>query len=180
MGATEQRLIEEIHAAFPARRPHAFDPLVNSNLGCEPAEVADDFRDKEDWTQLEGAWVDASPDGLASALSFLSDEAACFYLPAWLVADLRGELMTSDPSFQLTHGFTIGTQGARIWPRKEVTWTEYSRTRWNSLTLEQVLAVVHYLEWRRSKDEYDLEYGIEEALAYYWYPRGGASRDGTG
>ncbi|MBX7539443.1 DUF6714 family protein [Qipengyuania sphaerica] len=171
MSRTTEALIAEIYAAFPAKRPHVFDPLVNSTQGEEPYETAEAFADKEDWTALEGQWVDQAANGWASALSFLSDEAVCFYLPAWLVADLRGQLMTSDPTFQLTHGFTVGTQEARIWPRKEATWTEYTKRRWASLTQAQVLAVVHYLEWRREQDVDDLDHGIEEALAFYWYKR---------
>ena len=111
MKQAPQRLIDDIHAAFPARRATPFRPLVNSNQGCEPADVARDFADREDWTRLDPEWLDASPDGLGSALSFLSDEAACFYIPAWMVADMREQLSQSDPSFHLTHGFTLANYG---------------------------------------------------------------------
>ena len=174
MSRTTDALIAEILAAFPARRPHAFDPLVNSVQGEEPYDTAEAFADKEEWTALDGPWIDQAADGWSTALSFLSDEAACFYLPAWLVADLRGELRTCDPTFQLTHGFTLGTQDARIWPSKLDTWTEYSRKRWSALDAVQVLAVVHYLEWRRARDELDLDHGIEEALGFHWYARAAA------
>ena len=173
MARTTDALIAEICEAFPAKRTQVFDPLVNSRQGDEPYDTELAFADKDDWTSLEGEWIDQAADGWATALSFLSDEAACFYLPAWLVADLRGQLRTSDPVFHLTHGFTLFTQGARIWPRKEATWTDYSTRRWSHLTPTQSLAVTHYLEWRREHDTDDLDIGIEDALAFYWYRRTG-------
>lgn len=171
MKQAPQRLIDDIHAAFPARRATPFRPLVNSNQGCEPADVARDFADREDWTRLDPEWLDASPDGLGSALSFLSDEAACFYIPAWMVADMREQLSQSDPSFHLTHGFTRKTRVARILPLKSQRWAEYSRQRWSHLSAAQTLAVVGYLEWCREDYSRNFDGGIDEALDFYWRPR---------
>jgi hypothetical protein len=164
-------VFDAIYAAFPATRSHRFAPLVNSQLGDEPADVAADFADKQDWTLLDATFLDRSPRGLSSALSFLSDEAVCFYLPAFLVADVRGELERVDPVFYLAHGFDAASQGTRIWPDKTETWTAYATQRWSHLTTPQVRAVVHYCEWRIARGGFDLEHALAEALAFYWYAR---------
>lgn len=166
------QLAAEIREAFPALRAEAFSPLVNSDQGQEPLGVAADFGNKEDWTALNSEWLDRSPNGLSSSLTFLSDCAVCFYLPAFLLADLKGELFSAEPSWHLTHGFTDVELGLRIWPRKTVTWTEYSAQRWATLTSRQALAVVHYLEWcaehRAETDERE-----RQALSNFWYARAG-------
>jgi hypothetical protein len=43
-------------------------------------------------------------DGHYEALSFLSEGGFRFFLPAYLVADVRDQLVTADPGFHLTHG----------------------------------------------------------------------------
>ncbi|MFL6735318.1 MAG: hypothetical protein ACJ8EY_11580, partial [Sphingomicrobium sp.] len=78
-----EKVVSEITAAFPARRPAPFEPMVNSINGDEPALTAAAFADKDDWTNLDWKWLDEAADGWASAMSFLSDEAACFYIPAY-------------------------------------------------------------------------------------------------
>ena len=157
--------------AFPAVRPVRFDPMVNSVLGSEPLEVEAAFSDKHNWIDLQPEWLDSATDGLASALSFLSDDAIRFYLPAYLVADLAGSLHRVDPTFQLVHGFDNMSRNARIWPRKTETWTDFARARWDGLTQPQAIAVVHYLEWRIEQNNIEIEYEIVQALAAYWYTR---------
>lgn len=169
--ATRAALIEEIIAAFPAERPFPFDPLVNSSQSEEPLDTEDAFRDKSDWTALDGTWVDQAANGWCSALIFLADEPACFYLPAYLVADLRGQLKTSDPVFNLAHLFTIDVRNQCLSRKVKRSWADYGRNRWRHLTSKQILAVIHYLEWRRVIDEDNVDGGIEEALSYYWYKR---------
>lgn len=46
-------------------------------------------------------------DAHYSALSFFSEAAFRFFFPAYLIADLRGELRTADPLFHLTGGFSV-------------------------------------------------------------------------
>lgn len=164
----EEKLIDEIFRVFPAEREYEFAPLVNSSQGEEPYATADAFRDKDDWTKLDGEWVDQAADGWATALNFLSDEAACFYLPAYLVADIRGLLQSSDPVFQLTHGLRRETQANLTGGANEMDWGDYTRRRWRSLSPGQALAVKHYLEWRRSQDSDNLFSEIGEALSAYW------------
>jgi hypothetical protein len=59
----------------------------------------------------------------------------------------------------------------RIWPRKEETWTDFARDRWDTLSQNQARAIVHYLEWCVERDTADVQYGIVQALSAYWYLR---------
>ena len=161
-------IIAEIQAAFPAQRSAPFDPMVNSSKGDEPAGVERDFADADDWTVLSGKWLDEAPDGLSSALSFFSPEALCFYIPAYLVADLRQELDCVDPSFHLLHGFEERSYQQKITPPKERTWTDHATQNWAGLSTEQALAIVHYLEWCAASDEGFGAEDIEQGLEYFW------------
>ena len=58
----------------------------------EPYLLEEEFKGKTDWQLLDSEFIDQAPDGLASALSFFSDEAFRFYLPAYLIADIDGKL----------------------------------------------------------------------------------------
>ena len=171
-------IADELRAAFPATRAARFTPMVNSVQGHEPARVASDFADRDDWTTLQPDWLDASPDGLSSALSFLADEAVRFYIPAYLAADLKGALKTVDPAFELVHGFDDMFRDLRIRPREETTWTDLARARWDGLSHPQAAAVVHYLEWLIERDGIAARHGIVEALAAYWYARAAFRRPG--
>ncbi len=172
-------VLTEIVAAFPARRAARFDPMANSVQGEEPLLTAKAFSDKDDWTWLDSKWLDEAPEGWATALSFLSDEAICFYIPAFISADLRRELERAEPTFHLTHGFNDFSRDQHIWPRAPETWTEYGAQRWSHLTLEQVRAVVHYLEWRIVKDGMGIAHGASQALSLFWYDRARAGRNGS-
>jgi len=142
--------------------------MVNSAQGDEPLRVIAAFADKDDWTKLKPEWLDAVPSGLASALSFLADEAICLYIPAYLVADVMGALQKVDPTFTLVHGFDRRSRNKEIRPQKEETWTDFSRARWSGLTQKQAAAIVHYLEWRVRRDGFPIENSsVVEALTAY-------------
>jgi len=66
--------------------------------------LEEEFKGKSDWTSLNARFIDRAPDGFGSALSFFSDEAFRFYLPAYLIADIDNLLEQSDPMFQRCHG----------------------------------------------------------------------------
>lgn len=178
METTVAYLLAEIVAAFPARRAARFDLMANSVQREEPLLTAEAFFDKEDWTRLDPKWLDEAPEGWATALSFLSDEAVCFYIPAFISADLRGELQRAEPTFHLTHGFDNFSRDRRIRPRASATWTEYVTQRWSHLTLEQARAIVHFLEWQVLKDGMAIAHGASEALSAFWYDRVTARRNG--
>ncbi|MBN9277623.1 MAG: hypothetical protein J0I57_08310 [Hyphomicrobium sp.] len=172
MPTSAEMILQELMRAFPATRQRAFAALVNTTRGHEPMAVAQAFRDKADWTTLDPDWLDAVPDGLSTALSFLSDEAVCFYIPAFLSADLNGRLGGADPVFALTYGFAHGVGEERIHPRQPRTWGDYARARWSALTRPQARAIVMYLEWRVVSRATPLEReAIAEALAKYWHAR---------
>lgn len=179
MECTAAHVITEIEAVFPNRRSACFDPMINGVQGDEPRLTAVAFSDKDDWTQLESKWLDEAPNGWASALSFLADEAVCFYIPAFMSADLRGELERVEPVFHLVHGFDDFSRDQRIYPRRPETWTDYGKRRWSNLTFEQASAVVHYLEWRIKKDGSEVAIGASEALSAFWYDRADTRYTGT-
>jgi hypothetical protein len=171
MSGTAEAIIAELKRVFPASLERLPSPLINSDQGDEPFDVAAAFSDKSDWTKLEASWLDTVPKGLGSALSFLSDEAICFFIPAFVVADLEGRLERVNPLFHLTHGFDDFSRDRQIRSRKAETWTEYGKLRWSRLTNDQALAIVHYLEWVIERDGLDRAYSAAEALKFYWYQR---------
>ncbi len=171
MDDKRRALIDEIYSAFPAQRPHCFNPLVNSQQGEEPFETAEAFADKTDWTELDGKWIDAAANGWGTALTFLSDEAACFYLPAWLVAELHGKTAQSDPAFNLSYGFTDDHWSSAARSPADTNWADYSCKRWSHLIPAQVMAVVHFLEWYAGRTDDISSAQARQALNNYWRPR---------
>jgi hypothetical protein len=171
MTTPAETILDELMRAFPATRPEPFASLINSDKGDEPVWVEHAFRDKADWIELDPDWLDQLPNGLSSALSFLSNEAICFYIPAFIAADLKGRLGNANPVFQLTHGFAQGVGDQRIHPRRPNTWGDHARERWRRLTPAQARAIVHYLEWRAGQHYPVLSGPIAEALEAYWYER---------
>lgn len=146
--------------------------LRGSNEGDEPYLLEQEFKGKTDWRELDASFIDQAPGGFASALSFFSDEAFHFYLPAYLIADIDGKLKQHDPSFQLTHGLDDQTRNTLVNPRRygERTWYEASRHKHSMFNRKEVAAIVEYLKWRRDNDDIGRKV-IDQALANYWYQR---------
>ena len=166
MSTSAETILNELASAFPATRPAPFDPLVNSKLGDEPVLVTHAFADKADWTKLDPDWLEQQVD----ALNFFSNEAICFYIPAFIAADLKGRLGNVDPVFSLTHGFAHGVGSERIHPRKPRTWGDYARERWAGLTTAQTRVIVHYLKWTIAQNGPGID-SVAEALQNYWDER---------
>lgn len=164
-------VLAKIKAAFPAQRAVRFEPMANTVQDSEPHLTAEAFANKDDWTRLDGRWLDQAPNGYASALNFLSDAAVCFYIPAYMTADLRNELEHAEPLYQLISGFDTATRQQPIRVGSAETWTDYGKRRWSLLTTEQACAIVHYLEWHVKKDDEFLASLASEALAFFWYDR---------
>jgi len=172
MSTTAEMVLEELKRCFPAARPSSLTSLVDSTQGDEPAEIAKAFRDQLDWTTLDADWLDQH----YVALSFLSNEALCFYIPAFIAADLAGRLNMANPVFALTHGFAHGVSDEPIHGRRSKTWGAYAKGRWAPLTRAQAHAIVSYLEWRAASGGLSLDRdAIMEALAAYWYARAGGA-----
>jgi hypothetical protein len=164
-----EALKAHIRTAFGKALYPGDDYLRGSDQGYGPYDVQRDFMGKNDWHSLDPSFIDQSPDGLASALSFFSDEAFRFYLPAYLLADIDGLLEYADPVFHLTHGLEDMRRSQLIYPgRSHETWFDYRRTCFAHFTREEAAAIVAYLEFKRDAghDRY-----IEQALANYWRGR---------
>ncbi len=166
----EAALIATIEAAFADVAHPGVDALTDSTYGEEPAALVAAFATLTERTQLDSAMLDLAPDGWASALAFFSARALRFYLPAYLIADLRGELSHCDPVTRLcvfvtpqaasqhlaaVHGG--GTMGA------------HARADFAIFAPAEVRAIVAYLWWRLDRNSGDPI--IEQALEYYWLER---------
>ena len=177
--STPADVVALIETAF-ARVEHPGDPfLVQSNEGCEPAEIAQAFAGRHDWRSLDAAFLDLH----YVALSFFSEGAFRFYLPAYLLADLRRELKTADPVFPLVYQLSEWSvpleaggerfeqrhgAGALLNPLRygAMRNADYARYRLSVFAREEAGAIVPYLEWRAEIDDYDRPH-IDAALAYW-------------
>jgi hypothetical protein len=119
-----QHLNQQIRDAFASVAYPGDWCLRVSNEGTEPFLLEREFKGKDNWATLDPGFIDRAPDGFANALSFFSDEALRFYLPAYLIADLAGQLRHTDLVFYLTHGLDSASRGKRVNPQRygERTW----------------------------------------------------------
>jgi hypothetical protein len=155
--------------------------LQGSFDGCEPAEAVAPFLDVQDWREIPATTLDA----YYTALSFFSEAGFRFFLPAFMVADVRDQLQTADPVFHLTHGFrkisvdtpngSVTSGGTTLLNPKRygaITWDDHARFRLSVFTREESQAIVAYLMWRR--DNALLAITREEitvALDQFWIGR---------
>jgi hypothetical protein len=183
--SNQEAIIAKIQAAFGENDYPGDRYLQGSFDGCEPAEEVGPFQGKRAWAEIEPDFLDAH----AAALNFFSEAGLRFFLPAYLVADLRGQLSVADPLFHLTHGFFDETMeyplGERIFrlktgksalvnPRRygAATFYDYARYRLSVFTREETEAVVVYLQHKRDAAIIALEKErIEAALNAYWLER---------
>ena len=112
-----------------------------------------------------------------------------YFLPAYVIADLKDQLHTADPVFHLTNGFidkvvkipagqriyvkTVG-KSAFINPRRygAMTWHNHARCRLSVFTREEAQAIVAYLEYKRDADSHKLNTeAINAALDSFWRDR---------
>jgi hypothetical protein len=181
----KQTIIDKIHQAFGANEYPGDGFLQGSREGCEPFEEIGPFVGQRDWRELEPDFL----DGHYVALSFFSEAGFRFFLPAYLVADLQGQINTADPVFHLTHGFSDTTikvpikereflvksgKTALLNPRRfgAMTWFDYAHYRLSVFTREEAGAIVAYLQYRRDAAETDFEQEeINAALTIYWLER---------
>jgi hypothetical protein len=175
-------LIVKIHRAFAATEYPGENFLQGSFDGCEPYEEVSPFKSKKDWRGIEADFLDAHAD----ALSFFSEGAFRFFLPAYLIADVHGQLSTADPLFHPTHGFydttiELPTKGrvfvikqgrsAFVNPRRygATTFYDYARYRLSVFTREEASAIVAYLRFKRDLDPDVFDRAaIDAALESFW------------
>jgi hypothetical protein len=172
MEADPGRIKEQIARAFAAVERPGNWALRGSNEGDEPYRVETAFADKADWRALDPAFLDQAPDGLASALSFLSDEAFRYFLPAYLLADLDGRLQSVDPAFHLWHGLDDATRDEPVNPRRygRRTWRDAMSHKFAVFSAEEARAIVAYLRFRAEEDDFARP-RIEQAIRNYWSER---------
>lgn len=168
---TCDELIDTITRAFANVPYPGDDDLTGSTYGDEPAALVREFSGKTDWRTLDAEFLNGAPHGWGSALSFFSDNACRFYLPAYLIADVRGELDACDPVSRLCSSLTAtggAVKLAKVWGGG--TMGDRARAEFDRYDAEQVSAVVAYLQWRlEAADHYDP--CIEQALDLYWLKR---------
>ena len=180
-----EAVIEEIQRAFAGNVHPGKRFLQGSFEGCEPYDEVGPFERVEDWRSLDASFL----DGHANALSFFSEAGFRYFLPAYLIADLRGQLQTADPLFHLTHGFSDWTTevpagdrtlimrhggSAFINPRRygAMTSHDYARYRLSVFTREETGAIVAYLEFKRDLDPDVIDRtAIDAALQSFWLAR---------
>ncbi len=178
-------VIEHIDQAFGGNAFPGAGFLQGSFEGCEPYDAVRSFQTQHEWRGLDAAFLDAH----AAALSFFSEAGFRFFLPAYLIADVEGQLRVADPVFHVTHGFSdtavqvptpervfVMRHGpsAFINPQRygAATWFDYARYRLSVFTREEARAIVAYLECRREADADGMNYAaIEAALQGFWRER---------
>ena len=182
---TLEAVIEKIQTAFAGNEHPGARFLQGSFEGCEPYDEVGPFEKLEDWRGIEAVFL----DGHANALSFFSEGGFRFFLPAYLISDLRSLLYTADPLFHLTHGFSDWTtevpardrtvaikhgKSAFMNPRRygAMTSYDYARYRLSIFTREEASAIVSYLEFKRdaAPDVIDKQ-AIDAALEAFWLER---------
>lgn len=164
-------LIERIERAFADVVYPGDDDLTDSTYGEEPEALKEAFRGKTDWRTLASAFLDQAPDGWGTALSFFSDRALLFYLPAYLVADLRGQLARQDPTGRLCISVTPQSEDQKIAKRwGGGTMGERARAAFSLFDAEQVQVIVAYLWWALDAHG-DEDLIVRQALENYWLQR---------
>lgn len=184
-------VIAQIREAFDRTPSPGAAFLAGSREGSEPEEVARAFAPFDHWNQPDAATLDRHYD----ALSFLSEGGFRFFLPAYLIADLQGTLMTADPVFHLTHGFSDRTVrlpfGRKTFektvggsvllnPRRygAITFCDAARWRLAVFSREEARAIVAYLQYKRDTDSEGLDRDqITAALDSYWRERAAHAPD---
>jgi len=168
------KLTDTIRFAFSETEYPGDWCLKGSTEGEEPYLVEKEFVGKADWKTLEAEFIDQAPEGFSSALSFFSDEAFRFYLPAYLIADVQGKLSLADPLFHLTHGLVDKARSTLINPRRygSRTWFDAATMKFAMFCREEVEAIVAYLYFKMEIAEFPPEKdSIAQALNNYWIRR---------
>jgi hypothetical protein len=168
------RLEAQIRAAFQHTPPPDPGGLRGSDDGDEPFLLEAEFCQVPDWRQVDLAFIDRAPDGFGSALSFFSSAAFRYYLPVYLIADLRDRLQQATPVFHLWHGLVDDQRNTPVNERRYGSWTWFEAVsdRFRGFAPDEVAAIVAYLRYKAEHDELGLERPmIEQALRNFWLAR---------
>ncbi len=179
-----QEVIAQIRAAFGQNSYPGDAYLQGSREGGEPFEEVGLFTGQTDWQAVPADLLDAH----GGALGFFSEAGLRFFLPAFLVADLLGQLTYADPLMALTLGFSdvevslpVGEKvfrvksggSALVNPRRygALTFGDYARYKLSVFSREESGAIAAYLEYKREAGEPGQGQAIEAALAGFWRER---------
>ena len=166
-----QAVKSQIREAFAKTQYPGDWCLRGSNEGDEPYLVEAAFKGKDDWRTIDASYLDEA-HGYGSALSFFSDEAFHFYLPAYLIAHIDGQLEKNDPAFKLTHGLCGRDRLKPVNRRRygERTWLDEARYKFSMFNRQEAAAIVAYLRLIQERDKFYRD-EIEESLQNYWLER---------
>ena len=178
-----ERAAQLIVAAFERNVYPGDDYLLGSRQGCEPAHEVLPFQGKQNWQGISSEFLDQH----GGALHFFTEAGLRFFLSAFLLADLRGELQFAQPLFTVTSGFfnfqveveknhrkfIIKSGRSRLMnPRLygATTFHDYALHRLSIFTREESAAIVAYLEYKWEADECERQ-RIDDALNAFWRER---------
>ncbi|HEX3377065.1 MAG TPA: hypothetical protein VHS29_09415 [Candidatus Acidoferrales bacterium] len=181
----KEEVVALIQKAFVAT-PYPGDAFLQGSFdGCEPYDEVGAFVGQMDWGKLGSKMLDAH----YCALSFFSEGGFRFFLPAFLIANLHGELLTADPLLHLCHGFAPASVEVPVGPeifRRDsggntllnpkrygaMTWSDYACHRLSVFTREEAKAIVAYMIYKRERDSSGLDkLRIDAALNEFWLDR---------
>ena len=186
MNGERAAVIHSIEVGFARTRRPGDAFLVGSREGCEPEEACGPFRGHQDWRGLDPPFL----DGHYTALSFFSEGAFRFFLPAYLVADVEEKLQTADPMQHLIGSFwdgevTVTEPGdpahplvrrfggsVLLNPRRygAALFRDFGRCRLSVFCREEARAIVEYLRFKqRAAAMYASQ--IQAALDAFWLER---------
>ena len=178
-------VISEVQSAFMNNEFPVDNYLLGSYEGSEPFGEIEPFKGQEIWRHIPSQVLDSH----ASALSFFSEACLRYFLPAYLIADLKNQLDSADPLFVLVYGFSdrsvehrIGDQvfirntgkDSYLNPRRYggMTFYDYSQYRLSIFTREESQAIVSYLNYKKDRSPLNLDKEeIKAALELFWNDR---------
>src|SRR6476659_11309042 len=96
------QVVDVVERAFGGNEYPGDAWLQGSREGEEPSEECGAFVGQTDWHALTPEFLDQH----YVVLSFFSEAGFRFFMPAFLIADLRDRLRTADPVFHLVGGFS--------------------------------------------------------------------------
>jgi hypothetical protein len=161
----KDELILKITKAFSENEFPGNDNLVASSYGEEPNLVRNHFVGQNSWNILTPEFIDCD-----EALSFFSDQAFRFYIPAFMIADINDQLKNNYPEVRLCSLLTPESEPkkiAKIWGGGTI--GERAKECFQHFSNEQANAIIAYLYWKLLQDKDNLI--IEQALQNYWLKR---------
>lgn len=167
--AERRGLVAQIESAFAGTSCPPLADLCGSAQGNEPAELCLEMAGLA-WDTIAPGYLDRN----AACLSFMTPVGLCYFLPAYMRADVLGLLHTDGAVFRLTHGLSASLAkdlAGRMANQSPIDWAAHAQASFEPLNMEQRRAVAAYLEFARERDR-AWNAGqtniIDEALSGYW------------